>query len=162
MSPVLYNSERAFVSDDLDRADLLNEAFAAKFTDPHVQSFPDTPACPVQWRSQDFPRGGGTTFMGGPSYPYQLVNIKSKTRRNWPTILSEGSKITNKKKVKIKKCQKCQTWAPHRPEKALFVLELRASKSMREPTPEPNESLKGKEERSEVLIWPSFSFARVL
>lgn len=31
----------------VDRADALNEAFASKFTDPHVSSFPDAPMYPI-------------------------------------------------------------------------------------------------------------------
>ena len=47
LSPVLYNSMREPVSDDLGRADLLNKAFAARFTDPRVQDFPDAPTYPI-------------------------------------------------------------------------------------------------------------------
>ena len=46
VSPELYNSERALVSADLDRADVLNAAFVAKFTHPLAQSLPDTPGYP--------------------------------------------------------------------------------------------------------------------
>ena len=52
ISPVLYSSDRALVSDDLDRADSLNNAFAAKFTDPLVRSFPEAPAYPIETMSQ--------------------------------------------------------------------------------------------------------------
>ena len=47
ISPVLYDSNRTLVSDDQARADSLNEAFAAKFSDPGVCSFPDAPTYPI-------------------------------------------------------------------------------------------------------------------
>ena len=47
ISPVLYDSERGLVADDTDRAQLLNVAFAAKFSNPHVHNFPDAPDYPI-------------------------------------------------------------------------------------------------------------------
>ena len=41
--PVLLDGERE-VSDDTDKANLLNRTFANKFTDPEVNTYPDTPA----------------------------------------------------------------------------------------------------------------------
>ena len=41
VSPVLFNSDHELVSDDQGRANALNEAFAAKFTQPHAHSLPD-------------------------------------------------------------------------------------------------------------------------
>ena len=38
MSPVLYDSDRALVSDDVDRVNELKEAFAANFINPNVGS----------------------------------------------------------------------------------------------------------------------------
>ena len=49
---MLRNSNGAYVSDDLDRADALNTAFAAKFADPSVQCFPDAPAYAVGTMNQ--------------------------------------------------------------------------------------------------------------
>ena len=40
ISPSLYNSDRNLVSDDLERANVLNDAFAAKFSYPSVNHFP--------------------------------------------------------------------------------------------------------------------------
>ena len=40
ISPSLYNSDRKLVFDDLERANVLNDAFAAKFSDPSVNHFP--------------------------------------------------------------------------------------------------------------------------
>ena len=45
---MLLNASRVLVSGDLDRANALNEAFAAKFTNPHVQNVPDAQSYPVE------------------------------------------------------------------------------------------------------------------
>ena len=47
VSPVLYSHAHELVSDDEARANVLNEAFAAKFTDPHVDGAPRAPDYPV-------------------------------------------------------------------------------------------------------------------
>ena len=47
VSPVLYNSNRELVSDDVDRANALNEAFAAKFTNPIINSPPHVTSYPI-------------------------------------------------------------------------------------------------------------------
>ena len=44
---MLYDANGALVSDDLARAVSLNETFAAKFSDPRVNSFPDAPTYPI-------------------------------------------------------------------------------------------------------------------
>ena len=43
ISPVLIDSNGSNVTGDYERATVLNEAFASKFTDPRVRTFPDAP-----------------------------------------------------------------------------------------------------------------------
>ena len=45
---MLLNASRVLVSGDLDGTNALNEAFAAKFTNPHVQNVPDAQSYPVE------------------------------------------------------------------------------------------------------------------
>ena len=47
MSPVLYNRDRELVSDDVHRVNALNEAFAAEFTNPDVNSPPHATSYPI-------------------------------------------------------------------------------------------------------------------
>ena len=44
ISPVLCDANHRTVTDDRERATLLNEAFSAKFSDPHVNQLPHTPS----------------------------------------------------------------------------------------------------------------------
>ena len=48
VSQVLYNHDRELVSDDTDRANVLNEAFGAKFSCPHVNTIPNTTSYPIE------------------------------------------------------------------------------------------------------------------
>ena len=76
--------------------------------------------------------------MGVQGNPYQ----KLKTHRIWPTVFWEGSKITNKNLKKITKITKNTDLGPPTLELRGPNSSFRAPKSMREPTPELNGSLK--------------------